>query len=130
MSLAELRVHPPSEHFGSSIAELFHRINSVLPDDQEVRFAPGDMLASKALELLQEHGYSQLPVRIGNETIGMFSYRSFSKTVVELSSSKAGSKAFLEDLTVEECYEPAEFARITDEFQKWFDILDDDNAVL
>jgi predicted transcriptional regulator len=130
MSSPELRLHPPSEQIGSSITELFHRINSVLPDDQRVLSVPGDMLASEALELLNEHRYSQLPVIIGDEVIGMFSYRSFSRTVMELAYSKARSKAFLEDLTVEECYEPAEFARITDEFQKWFDVLDDHNAVL
>jgi CBS domain-containing protein len=113
-----------------SLTELFHRLNSVLPDDQRVLSVPGDMLASDALELLRQHRYSQLPVLIGSEVIGMFSYRSFSKTVVDLSSGRSNTKTLLEDLTVEECYEPAEFARVTDEFQRWFDALDDHNAVL
>lgn len=130
MSSPELRLHPPSASSCASLTELFHRLNSVLPDDQRMTSVPGDMLASEALEILREHRYSQLPVLIGNEVIGMFSYRSFSRTVMELSSGKASARGLLEDLTVEECYEPADFARVTDEFQRWFDTLDDHNSVL
>jgi CBS domain-containing protein len=109
---------------------MFHRLNSVLPDDQQVLTVPGDMLAFEALELLRRNRYSQLPVLIAGEVIGMFSFRSFSKAVVELSSGKAKTKGFLDDLTVEECLESPEFARVTDEFPRWFDALDDHNAVL
>ena len=130
MSSPEPRLHPPSETSTSSITELFHRINRVLPDDQGVVSVQGDMLASEALELLRVHGYSQLPVLIGSEVIGIFSYRSFSRTVLDLCSSKGNPKTLLADLTVEECYEPADFARVTDEFNAWFDTLDADDVVL
>lgn len=130
MSSPELRLHPTSVSTGASITELFHRLNSVLPDDQKVLTVPGEVLAVTALELLRQNRYSQLPVVVGDEVIGIFSFRSFSKAVVELSSGKSKSKGFLDDLTVEECLELAEFARVTDEFQRWFDALDEHNAVL
>jgi CBS domain-containing protein len=130
MSSTELRLHPPSDPIGASVTELFHRLNSVLPDDQKVLTVPGDMLAIEALVLLRRHRFSQLPVVIGGEVIGMFSFRSFSNAVVELSSGRTKTRGFLDDLTVEECFEPAEFARVTDEFPRWFDALDDHNAVL
>src|SRR5690242_15402357 len=114
MSSPELRLHPPSISSGVSFTELFHRLNSLLPDDQKVLTVPGDMLANAALELLNQNRFSQLPVFVAGEVIGMFSFRSFSKAVIELSSGKTKTKGFLDDLTVEECLESAEFARVTD----------------
>ena len=130
MSSPELRVLPQSDTGSRSITELFHRINSVLPDTQLLVTVQGETLASAALELLRQHGYSQLPVLVGTEVIGIFSYRSFSEAVLELCSTKGNPKTLLADLTVEECYESAQFARVTDEFKSWFDALDVQNAVL
>jgi predicted transcriptional regulator len=130
MSSPELRVLPRSDTGSRSITELFHRINSVLPDTQHLVTVQGETLASAALELLRQHGYSQLPVLVGTEVIGIFSYRSFSEAVLELCSTKGNPKTLLADLTVEECYESAQFARVTDEFKSWFDALDVQNAVL
>ena len=66
----------------------------------------------------------------GSEVIGVFSFRSFSRTVLDLCSSNVNPRTLLADLTVEECYEHAAFARVTDEFKAWFDTLDADNVVL
>jgi CBS domain-containing protein len=113
-----------------SITDLFHRLNRVLPENQQVLTVPGEMVASKALILLRQHHFSQLPVVVAGEVLGMFSYRSFSNAVLAVRPSKGGSKIALENLTVEECLEKAEFARVTDEFESWFDSLDAHNAVL
>src|SRR5271157_1203777 len=102
MSSPELRLHPPSDTGSRSITELFHRINSVLPDTQLLVTVQGETLASAALELLRQHEYSQLPVLVGTEVIGIFSYRSFSEAVLELCSTKGNPKTLLADLTVEE----------------------------
>lgn len=130
MKSAELRVLSNSDHAEVSITELFHRINRLLPDSQEVLTVPGEMLASKALKIMRKHDYSQIPVAIGTEVLGLFSYRSFSEAVLAISPCKGNSKIDLGDLTVEECIEKAEFARVTDEFNYWFDTLDKRDAVL
>ena len=58
----ELHLHSSSETLTSSITELFHRINRVLPDDQKVFSVQGDMLASEALELLRVRGTPSSPL--------------------------------------------------------------------
>ncbi|MCX5812541.1 MAG: CBS domain-containing protein [Proteobacteria bacterium] len=130
MNSPELHVLPSSEGTTGSITELFHRINRVLPDSQRVLTIPGETLAVKALAIMKQHGYSQLPVVVGTEVLGVFSYRLFSETVLAISASERNSKVDLGDLTVEECLEKAEFARVTDEFQSWFDALDRQDVVL
>jgi len=130
MSSAEQRARPASEPIAGSITELFHRLNRVLPDSQQVLTMPGEMLASQTLELMREHGYSQVPVVVGTEVLGLFSHRSFSEAVLATSTSKGNAKIALGDFTVEKCLEKAEFARVTDEFKSWFDTLDERNAVL
>ena len=130
MSSPEIRLHAPSEELSRSITELFHRINSVVPDSQKLLSVQGETLAFDALELLRKKGYSQLPVLVGNEVIGIFSYRSFSRAVLENPSTDGNPKTLLADLTVEECYEKAEFARWTDDYNAKFDALDRDNCVL
>jgi len=113
-----------------SITELFHRINRLLPDSQDVLTVPGEMLASEALKIMRQYGYSQLPVSVGTEVLGLFSYRSFSAAVLATAACRENSKIDLGDLTVEECVEKAEFARVTDEFNCWFDTLDKRDAGL
>ena len=67
---------------------------------------------------------------MAGEVLGLFSHRSFSDAIFAATASKGGSKIALENLTVEECVEKADFARVTDEFESWFDSLDAHNAVL
>jgi len=130
MKSAELRVLSTSDHTDVSITELFHRINRLLPDSQEMLTVPGEMLASEALKIMRQYGYSQLPVAVGTEVLGLFSYRSFSEAVLATGACRENAKIGLGDLTVEECIEKAEFARVTDEFNYWFDTLDKRDAVL
>jgi predicted transcriptional regulator len=130
MKSAELRVLSTSGYTDVSITELFHRINRLLPDSQEVLMIPGEMLASKALNIMRQHHYSQLPVAVGTEVLGLFSYRSFSDAVLTICACRESAKIDIGDLTVEECLEKAEFARVTDEFNCWFDTLDKLDAIL
>jgi CBS domain-containing protein len=130
MSSDDSRVPAATELAAGSITDLFHRLNRVLPENQHVLTVPGEMVAYEALRLLRQHHFSQVPVVVAGEVLGLFSYRSFSAAVLAASASRGGSKIALENLTVEECLEKAEFARVTDEFESWFDSLDANNAVL
>jgi predicted transcriptional regulator len=130
MSSDDGRMPATADQAAGSITDLFHRLNHVVPDNQQVLTAPGEMLATQALRLLRQHHYSQVPVVVAGEVLGLFSHRSFSDAILAATASKGGSKIALENLTVEECVEKAEFARVTDEFESWFDSLDANNAVL
>jgi hypothetical protein len=51
MSSPELRPYPPSKATARSITELFHRINSLLPDTQQVVAVQGEPSSSGSEKL-------------------------------------------------------------------------------
>ena len=110
----------------TALSTLFHRINRLLPEEQEIIRIPPGMRASEALKLMQERAYTQLPVVEGDEVLGVFSYRSFSLGVVLMKSGREMPG----DLPVEEFIETPAFALISDEFSELFDRLDKLDAVL
>src|SRR5688572_4326023 len=67
------------------VSELFHRVNRVIPLDQEVVSIGPNTAVKEAVRLMQEHGFSQLPVMEGKEVLGVFSYRSFGRALAGLS---------------------------------------------
>src|SRR5437879_11372015 len=100
-----------------SVAELFHRLNRVLPENQiVVKIAPTTRV-SEAMQWMKKAGFSQLPVVEGEAVLGFFSYRSFAEGVVRMGKSRIE----LGDLPVEEFIEKGQFARVTDEFDTIFD---------
>jgi CBS domain-containing protein len=110
---------------------MFHRLNSVLPVDQKIVSAAPDMLAVEALGLMREHQFSQLPVVVGREVLGIFSYRTFAEAVVTIGKAASKSQKFNPlELLVEDCLEKPTFARVTDEFIEWFDFIDRYDSVL
>jgi predicted transcriptional regulator len=113
-----------------SVTELFHRLNSVLPVDQEIVSVLPETPVREALDLLSKHGFSQLPIVVGHQVLGMFSYRSFSKTVFKLSGKVNNNPFNPQELFVEDCIEKPSYARVTDEFNAWFDAIDKQDAVL
>jgi predicted transcriptional regulator len=114
-----------------SLTDAFHRLNSVLPVDQKIISVQPDMLAIEALENMASHGYSQLPIIVGKEVLGLFSYRSFSRAVVRYCQGRADNEAIAPgELTVEDCREDAKFARVTDEFNQWFEAIDKHDAIV
>jgi CBS domain-containing protein len=128
MSSNDRPVNGDSELAAASITNLFHRLNRVLPENQRMLTVPGEMMAFEALRLLRQHHFSQVPVVVAGEVLGLFSHRSFSDAILAVTASKG--RMALEKLTTEECLEKVEFARVTDEFESWFDWLDAHNAVL
>ena len=109
-----------------SVAQLFHRLNRVLPEDQIIVKAAPTTKVSEALRLMKKGGFSQLPVLEGETVLGQFSYRSLAEGAVRMGKSRTE----LGDLPVEEFVEKPMFARVTDEFDSIFDWLDRDTAVL
>jgi CBS domain-containing protein len=84
------------------------------------------MKAAAALDLMAKRGFSQLPVVVNEEVLGLFSYRSFAREVIIPRPDKLKP----EELTVEDCIEEPVYARVTDEFRSWFDQLDRYDALL
>ena len=112
------------EQDGGSLVAVFHLVNSLLPDEQNVvSVRPGTQVC-EALELMRRHGFSQLPVMEGDLVLGVFSYRSFAARAAEL-----GTVA-LDRIEVDDCLEDFEFVRVTDEIEAMFEYLDRDGAVL
>jgi predicted transcriptional regulator len=109
--------------------KVFHRINRVLPETQQVIHVQIGACVLSALETMEQHGLSQLPVLSqSGRVLGSFSHESLAKTLRELS---AGNQAIrLDSLKVQDCLKQAEFRRVTDEFAAIIDLLDRDGAVL
>ncbi|RFC50800.1 MAG: CBS domain-containing protein [Verrucomicrobia bacterium] len=113
------------------VTELFHRINRIIPENQKLLTIPPEMPAREAIAILRQRGYSQLPVVIGGEVLGVFSFRSFAQKAADASWQELSQeKCAPGDIAVEECLERFEFARVTDEMRQVFDAMDHDGGVL
>lgn len=107
-----------------SFVSLFHLINGLVPDEQNILSVQPDTPVREALDLMQAKGFSQLPVMEGDQVLGIFSHRSFANRVTTLGRVDLGRAEvddFIEDL---------EFVRVTDELERMFQYLDRDGAVL
>ena len=106
----------------------FHRVNEIIPKDQDVLSVPPETPAREALELMAQYGYSQLPVKQGREVLGLFTYRAFA---LEAARSREPRSDFA-SLPVEEFLEHEEpaYARLKDEFRTLINVLDERGAVV
>lgn len=113
----------------AGVADLFHRLNRILPRDQEVVTVPPDTSVGRALAIMRRHGFSQLPVSEAREVLGVFSYRSLVKTMQSIDLTQHD----LFDVPVEETMEfidPTWFAHVNHELAHILDTLDQRDAVL
>jgi len=108
-----------------TLAELFHHIGSVVPEVQTVSVHPRATVA-EALNIMQAHSYSQLPVVAGNQVLGLFSYRSLARGLLRMGlvTEQIGS------LPVDEFVEPAAFAQPSDHWEAALQDLSRLDAVL
>ncbi len=128
--LQNLESLPASEEF-EWVSELFHRINRVIPADQIVITVSPQTRVKDAMRLMQQHGFSQVPVTEGGEVLGVFSYRSFGRAIAEFSLVELNrDKGDPGNLPVDEFLEQLDFAQVMDEMRSVFDSMDRDNAVL
>lgn len=112
-------------------SELFHRINRVIPQDQSLLTVAPSCPAREAVELMQRHGYSQIPVVDNGEVLGVFSFRSFARHAAGTTLDDwTRQKCAPGDLRVDDCLEQFKFARVTEEMESVFDAMDRDNGVL
>lgn len=109
-----------------SITDIFHRLNRVLPEDQEVVTIHHNINASKALNIMIKNNYSQIPVTTGEKVLGVFSFRSFCAGIEEMKDEKIHPG----DLPVDEFLEELSFVHINYEFPKLIELLNKDDAVL
>lgn len=109
-----------------SLLDAFHRINSVLPEDQVIEYVEADTTVGHALALMREHNFSQVPVLAGSHVLGVFSYRSFGRQAADLCAENVN----IGELTVDEFVEPLAYAGVYEDLPKSFDALDRDNATL
>src|SRR4029453_13498383 len=101
------------------VTELFHLINRIIPENQELLTVPPDTIAREAIRLLRQHGYSQVPVVTGGGGLGFFSFPSFAqKAALSTWQEVTQQKWAPGDLAVEECLEQFEFARVTEEMRQ------------
>lgn len=103
----------------------FHQINSLLSEDQAVVSVEPGCSIPDALAIMDQHGFSQLPVVAGTEVLGVVTYRSIARAV-------AGGNALKQfgDISVEDIVEDFSFARPSDEVETVLDRLDRDGAIL
>ncbi|MFQ5473079.1 MAG: CBS domain-containing protein, partial [Dehalococcoidia bacterium] len=117
---AEERVH---------LADLFHRINRLMPVDQQIVSVAPDTTVREALEKMREHSFSQLPVVEGREVLGLFSYRSLAAKLVEVDPKKHNPVEILVEEAME-IVDASSFVHINHEFRSIFDTLDMEDFVL
>lgn len=120
-TLSEL-LAPPAR-----LTAMFHMVNRLLPECQEVLSVPPDLAAGKAIAIMKENGYSQLPVKQGHSVLGLFTFRAFAMEV-----TAGDSRIDYSALPVEEFleHETPVYARPTDEFRGLIDILDAKDSVV
>jgi CBS domain-containing protein len=109
-----------------SLRDLFHLVRQVLPEKQDLISVPPKTTVEKALEIMNEKNISQLPVVVGKEVLGVFSYRSFGENVRKLPEKERKVLS----LPVEEFLEDLKFAKYTDVLTKLLDEFDLKDAVL
>jgi predicted transcriptional regulator len=112
-----------------NLADLFHRINRVLPTDQEVVAVPPDTVVRQALETMRQSGYSQLPVMEGQEVLGVFSHRSLATKLSGIDAKKHNPLDVLVEETMD-IADPSWFAHVNQELGHVLDALERHDAVL
>jgi CBS domain-containing protein len=108
------------------VTQLFHRVNSLLPEGQALLTVEHTMPAADALRLMLRNNFSQVPVISGGRILGGFSFRSFSRGLLEMREERTDPLG----LPVDEFIERFTIVDVTAELNSIFDGLDADSAVL
>ncbi len=120
---------PPTVREQIGVADIFHRINRILPADQDVVTVAPDTPVRRALETMQKRAFSQLPVSEGPEVVGVFSYRSLAARLGSIDAKKHNPL----DVYVEETMDiadPTWFVHVNSELSHVLDALERRDAVL
>ena len=127
MQATNKRQQPNSEvSQPESIIHIFHCVNRLIPDEQDVLQIRPDMRVADALALMRDKSYSQLPVTEGHDVLGFFSYRSLA---LSLPSLDVPAKEF-GDMRVIEFLEEPFYVTIQTELASLVEELDRTDAVV
>jgi len=110
----------------AKVSELFHRLNRLIPENQDIVELAPETKVSEALRLLSDRGFSQAPVVENGVVIGVFSLRSLAKGV----ASSGDEKVKPCDLCVDEFLEKPVYAHINTDLKDIFEGLDRHDIVL
>jgi CBS domain-containing protein len=109
----------------TTVVREFFRVARLVPDDQELVALPPGATVRQALSLMDEHGFSQLPVVAGGTVVGVFTYRSLARNLKSIRRQDDPLDAPVDDLV-----EDLSFVRASDEVGEILGRLDRDGAVL
>jgi predicted transcriptional regulator len=115
-----------AEDSPNNLVDIFHRVNEILSEDQEIVSVAIDTSVAEAFKLMKKYKFSQVPVMAGVEVLGSFSYRSFSVKI----SSFAGEGIDLDKFVVGDFLETVEFVHVLDDFVSTLDTLDKKDVIL
>ena len=110
----------------ASIVELFHMVESLIPDGQKVAIVRPQTSVREALDLMKAQRFSQLPVVSGNAVLGVFSYRSLVRALDELGPIDTDFR----ELPVDEFMEPFAFVHPADKWESTLNHLYKQDGVL
>jgi len=108
------------------IVELFHMVKSLIPEGQAVVVVTPQTTVAAAVEKMQAGDFSQLPVVSGYAVLGIFSYRSLARRLLDIGPIKADYR----ELPVDEFMEHFTFVQPTDKWVTILDILNREDGVL
>lgn len=120
---------PAEDHVNAGtggLLTLFHRVANVIPDDQVLLTIPTSMPVTEAIRLMLENNYSQLPVVEGTAILGSFSYRSFSRGLLDA----VGERVNPLELTVDDFVEKLTIVDPTSDVDSVLGALNADGAIL
>lgn len=115
-----------SESFTTELIGVFHQVNNVLPENQKLACLDFSTPVSEAFEIMKRRKFSQIPILAGNQTMGLFSYRSFAQKIDEYN----GECIDLEKLRVGDFIEETHFLDVLDDWTKFLDELEEKDVFL
>ena len=115
-----------SESSTGSMAELFHLVKSLIPEGQEVVTVPPDLRVAEAIEIMDKHKFSQVPVVAGNVVLGVFSFRSLALRLMRMRQAAEG----FGELPVDEFVDQVQFVQPLDNWESILKYLDREDGVL
>jgi CBS domain-containing protein len=110
------------------LSDLFHLVKRLVPEHQELVSIAPDTPVAEALRTMRQHNFSQLPVMVANEVLGLFSYRSFGLKLPGVLATLRNPDPLA--LHVDLFLESPTFARAGDEISDFFGTLDVQGVVL
>jgi CBS domain-containing protein len=103
----------------------FFRVARIIPSNQEILCVPPGTKVRDALDLMNERGFSHLPVVAGETVIGVFTYRSLARNLHSIRSQDSPL-----DVPVDDLVEDLIFARPEEEVSEILKWVERDGAIL